>query len=74
MEILFTKALNVKEQPIEYSVSFHDEQYFFESKNGSAMNFSLRREDDEWHTTDNMDEDLKDQAVTVLEEYLLAQH
>ena len=76
MEHLFTTNISINSQPIAYEVSFDHEQYIFLSgaREKQFASFSIRREHDEWHEQENLPEDVKNQAVEVLENYLLQQH
>lgn len=74
MESLFKTDILIDGQPVAYTVSFHDEQYEFIPNNGKGIFFSLRREEDKWHTTDAINETVKNNAIDALDEYLLSQH
>ncbi len=76
MEHLFSTNLFLNNQPVAYEVSFNQEQYIFLSgaREKEYASFSLRREHDEWHEQGRLPADLKNQAVDVLEKYLLKQH
>ncbi len=74
MESLFTTDILIDGQPVAYAVSFHDEQYEFTPNNSKGIFFSLRREEDEWHTNDAITETVKDNAIDTLDKYLLSQH
>ena len=73
MDTLFTTTINTNSVKETFSVSFNNEQYIFKSSTGS-INFNLRREDDEWHSNDAIDEELKKAAIEKLDSYLLSQH
>ena len=74
MESLFTTDILIDGQPVAYAVSFHDEQYEFTPDNSNGIFFSLRREEDEWHTNDAINETVKNNAIDALDKYLLSQH
>ncbi len=74
MESLFNTDILIDGQPVAYAVSFHDEQYEFTPHNSKGIFFSLRREEDEWHTNDAITETVKDNAIDALDKYLLSQH
>lgn len=76
MEDLFNTRLSINNEERAYKVVFDREQYIFqplEPTSGSAV-FSLRREQDEWHPAEAMDEETKRQAIDALERYLMKQH
>jgi hypothetical protein len=61
--------------PVDYAVFFNDEEYHFQSsKEELVKSFILKREHEEWLTTGNINEELKNNAITILEKYLLSQH
>lgn len=76
MEHLFTTSLSINSQSIPYEVSFDKEQYIFLSgaREKEFASFSMRREHDEWHEQEDLPEEVRNQAVDVLEKYLLKQH
>ena len=76
MESLFTTNINVEDKNASYHVYFDHEKYIFqpEPKEEGLPVFSFKRENDEWHDQDQINPDLKDQAVEALESYLLKQH
>jgi hypothetical protein len=75
MEKLFTTELTINGRKASYEVIFENEEYVFHPRNtGKHRAFSLKREDDEWHPQTQMEEDVKEQAIASLENYLLAQH
>lgn len=73
MDTLFTTDLNYRGKTETFAVSFHDDQYIFQSLNGTAR-FSIRREEDEWHPIEPIEDQLKNAATDKLESYLLSQH
>lgn len=74
MEQLFTTQLNQGGSTMAYRVAFAEEQYHFipDGMQGSA--FALRREHDEWHPVEPLPEEVLQQAIAALEQYLLQQH
>jgi hypothetical protein len=75
MEHLFTTELGKGNDRIVYDVIFENEKYSFIPKDGNKEKaFETHREHDEWHGLANIDEDLKAEAISSLEKYLLAQH
>ncbi|HVE61582.1 MAG TPA: hypothetical protein VNA26_07170 [Chitinophagaceae bacterium] len=75
MTELFDITLTANNQPVAYSVFFADEEYHFQSTDAeTAESFIIKRERDEWHTKENIDNELKNNAIAVLEKYLLSQH
>ena len=76
MEHLFSTTLSLNSQTIPYEVSFDEEQYIFLSgaREKEYASFALRREHDEWHEQGSLPPDIKNQAVEVLEKYLMKQH
>lgn len=73
MDTLFTTELIINDKPQTFAVSFHNESYIFQSINNSTQ-FSLQRVEDEWHTIEPIDNQLKNEAMEKLEAYLLSQH
>lgn len=73
MDTLFTTELVYKSQTETFAVSFHDDRYIFQGLDGSNS-FSIRREEDEWHAVEPIDDQLKNAATEKLESYLLSQH
>lgn len=73
MDTLFTTELVSKGKTETFAVSFHDDKYIFQALNGSTR-FSIRREEDEWHPVEPIDDQLKNAATEKLETYLLSQH
>lgn len=73
MDTLFTTELEMNGRTETFQVSFHDDKYIFQALT-SNMQFSIRREEDEWHPVDPIDEQLKNAATEKLDKYLLAQH
>jgi len=73
MDTLFTTDLTYKGKLETFAVSFHEDRYIFQAINGSAR-FSIRREEDEWHTVEPIDDPLRNAATDKLESYLLSQH
>jgi hypothetical protein len=76
MESLFITNINVNNKNAPYHVYFDHEKYIFfpEPKDNAFPTFSFKRENDEWHDQNLIEPDLKDQAIDVLENYLLKQH
>jgi hypothetical protein len=76
MESLFTTNINVNDKRASYHVYFDHEKYIFlpEPKDNELPTFSFKRENDEWHDQDQVDLELKDQAIDILESYLMKQH
>lgn len=73
MDTLFTTELETNGLTETFQVSFHDDKYIFQALN-SPMHFSIRREEDEWHPVESIDEQLKNAATEKLDIYLLSQH
>ncbi len=74
MVSLFKTNILISGKNIPYDVSFHDEQYHFKPLINEGKTFYFRREEDEWHTGDALDETTKIAATDALENYLLSQH
>jgi hypothetical protein len=75
MTRLFHTNISFNNEPVDYAVFFNDEEYHFQSsKEELAISFSLKREHEEWRTTENINEELKNNAIIILEKYLLSQH
>ena len=72
MEYLFSTHI----RNIPYRVVFDKERYTFlpDADQGGASAFSLVREHDEWVDRDPLPEEIKQQAVEALDNYLLKQH
>jgi hypothetical protein len=73
MDTLFTTELDYNGKPESFAVTFHDDRYIFQSLTGN-IRFSIRREEDEWHPAEPIDDQLKNAATEKLEAYLLSQH
>ena len=73
METLFTTDLVANGKTETFAVSFHDEKYTFQSVSSNTQ-FSIRREEDECHPVEPLDEQLKTAATEKLESYFLSQH
>jgi hypothetical protein len=73
MDTLFTIELDINGRTETFQVSFHDDKYIFQSQN-SNLHFSIRREEDEWHPVESIDDQLKNAATEKLDNYLLSQH
>jgi hypothetical protein len=73
MDTLFTTELENKGRTEAFAVSFHDDMYIFKGLN-SNLQFSIRREEDEWHPVEPIDDQLKNAATEKLDSYLLSQH
>ena len=73
MDTLFTTELIINGKPQTFAVSFHNESYIFKAINNNSQ-FSLQRVEDEWHTVEPIDNQLKNAAMEKLESYLLSQH
>jgi len=75
MENLFSTNIAINNENVNYHVFFDNEKYVFQSQSGIAFpTFSLKREHDEWHNVEFLPDDLKEQAIDVLEKYLYKQH
>jgi hypothetical protein len=76
MENLFSTNISVNNQNVIYRVIFDKEKYVFlsEADNKGFTSFSFRREHDEWLDQELLPPDIKQQAIDVLEKYLLKQH
>ncbi len=75
MTDLFNTTININNHPVSYSVFFANEEYHFHSsQQDTAKSFIIKREHDEWHIKENIDEVLKNNAIEALEKYLLSQH
>lgn len=75
MEELFKTSIANNNSEQHYIVVFDHEEYIFKPAGGNATkSFSFRREHDEWHGSENISEDLRQQAIEALERYLLKQH
>ena len=73
MDTLFTTELESNGKAQTFAVSFHENSYIFQAIN-SNTSFSILRENDEWHSTEPIDNQLKNAATEKLESYLLSQH
>jgi hypothetical protein len=76
MEDLFMTRLVIDGKQVNYKVVFKDEEYFFipvEENNGSPS-FSFKREHDEWVSHGSIPREIQNQALVMLENYLLQQH
>lgn len=76
MEDLFSTNLAVNNENVNYKVRFDHEKYIFQSEanNTSFPSFSFRREHDQWLDQELLPTDIKEQAVSALDKYLLRQH
>ena len=76
MDSLFATNLKINEADAAYKVYFDNEKYIFrpDANDKSLPAFSFKREHDEWHNQEPLASQIKMQAITVLEKYLLAQH
>jgi hypothetical protein len=76
MENLFSTNLSIDNKNVSYHVFFDKEKYTFEPevKEEPFPAFSFKREHDEWHEQGAVSPQLKQQAISALEKYLLAQH
>lgn len=76
MESLFITSLSIDNQHAPYHIYFDQEKYIFmpEKEDSTLPTFSLIREHDEWHQTEEIFPELKEEAVAKLEEFLLQQH
>lgn len=74
MEHLFNTHLVFNGEVINYEVHFENETYTFQPLKTGAPIILLKREQDEWHCANEVNEDLKASAVTQLDNYLMAQH
>ena len=76
MENLFSTNLSIDNKNVSYHVFFEQEKYTFEPevKEEPFPTFSFKREHDEWHEQGAVPPQLKQQAISALEKYLLAQH
>ncbi len=74
MEDLFWTTLSINGNPEEYHIIFEEDAYCFIPKDSSSATYKFRREHDEWHAIDDGSEKMKDDAVEVLEKYLMRQH
>ena len=63
--------INGKNQSFE--VGFENERYVFKNKE-SHDTFEVKRDEDEWHTDNDLPDEIKTLAVEKLEQYLLSQH
>ena len=74
MEALFRSNLTADGAGVEYEVIFDQEKYIFRPSGNEGESFSLRRVHDEWHGGENIPSPFREQAIEVLEKYLLQQH
>ncbi len=75
MTDIFDTTIIANNQPVFYSVYFSAEEYHFKSaQEDMAQSFTLKREHDEWHVKENIENELKNNAIASLEKYLLSQH
>jgi len=75
MENLFSASLTVNDQKVNYRVIFDNENYVFLSQedNKEFPRFSFKRQHDQWVDQERLPAEIKDQAIDVLENYLLKQ-
>lgn len=76
MQELFTTQVEIEGQPQTFQVGFAEEAYIFlatQHKTG-IQKFTLKRQHDEWENAEKLEDALMQQAVEVLEKYLLRQH
>ncbi len=75
MTDLFNTTITINKQAVSYSVFFANEEYHFHSAQENIIkSFIIERRHDEWHVNENIDEELKNKAISALEKYLLSQH
>lgn len=74
MENLFTTQLRQGGGTMGYRVVFADEQYQFIPDGHDGNSFAIKREQDEWHPVSPLPDEVQQQAIAALEEYLLQQH
>jgi hypothetical protein len=76
MQNIFSCTLNVEGKNVEYHVVFKDEKYVFEAvENGATVpSFSFAREDNQWIDQQQIDPQLRKEALEALEKYLLSQN
>lgn len=75
MTDLFNTTITTNNHSVFYSVYFDNEEYHFHSaQQDIAKSFIIKREQDEWHIKENIDDGLKNNAIEALEKYLLSQH
>ena len=74
MDVLFTPSLQFENESFTYEVSFHEEKYLFQKKQGPYPHFFIFREHDEWLTDEALPPALFEQATAALDDYLLQQH
>ena len=76
MDDLFSTQLAFNNESFEYWVRFEAEAYVFDcdAADNPFCNFSLKREHDEWIDVPKLPAEIKKQATTALDRYLLKQH
>ncbi len=75
MTDLFNTTIHTNNYLVSYSVYFSNEEYHFHSAQENIIkSFIVKREHDEWHIIDDIENDLKNNAIASLEKYLLSQH
>lgn len=74
MEPLFKTNLMIDGKASAYEVFFEEDEYRFQPESGTGLQLHLRREQDEWHTNDALNEQTKNEAIDALDDYLLSQH
>lgn len=74
MEHLFNTQLLFNGEELNYEVHFENETYTFQPLKTGAPVILLKREQDEWHSANEMNVGLKEWAITKLDNYLMAQH
>ena len=74
MEDLFYTNIRINNKEARYHIIFDSEKYSFIPVDAGARGFSFKREEDNWHAQDELDEETLEQAVDALEEYLMKQH
>ncbi len=75
MTDLFNTTIIINKHSVPYLVYFNNEEYHFHSAEEQlSKSFILKREHEEWRSSEDIDEELKNNAITTLEKYLLSQH
>ena len=74
MEDLFYTNITVQDKEARYHIIFDREKYSFIPVDSGNRTFSFVREEDEWHAQDELEPNVRDQAIDALEEYLMRQH
>ena len=76
MEKVYSFNMNVADEKVVYSVLFDNEVYHFvpEDAQSQAPSFQFKLENNKWIELQDTDPNIKQQAISCLDQYLLSQH